>query len=458
MSAKPPSAPDVLADAEFIPLTVFPVLWRVGLNAAPFLLLLAWLVRCAPPGRAGIVILHLLAWLPACMLLAVFAVPALQLWWLALSDRRAGRERNVGRERDDLDYAGRMIGFLGYATLRHRPLLGSLLMVGWCVALLGAAQAIQRQSVQMLADTAAWGCPAGGELATTGPGRALLVVAILLLMLAIEWYYWKVLVRRFGQAVSVYGVARTVAGMRLMFRLRTRQPARDMRIHMPGLGTLWYMVAFAAALLFAGSTALVLAAALLCAVAALSSVLNALLPPTLLLLSVTDERQFLLMRFLARTMPGFAVTLIDQKHPTLRRVYHWHYSEMARHARAHGRGGARALLTVASFALNPTGPRLDNLRTRSGYWRRSVRDVARFVPWIVVDTRQGSANVDAEIAWLLTGEHVGKVLFVTGDDGEQQALDRVREQGIDPQAYGARVVTLTGMDEVIYALRDRHGG
>ncbi|MDM0050606.1 hypothetical protein [Variovorax sp. J22R115] len=128
---------------------------------------------------------------------------------------------------------------------------------------------------------------------------------------------------------------------------------------------------------------------------------------------------------------------------------------LAEDMREHAPGVSKAMSISGAVALQGA-PRDDSLRTRPGYWRRSVREVARFAAWIVVDTREGSPFVDAEIIWLMQGEYLRKVLFVIGDDGEQDALDNLRAAGIDPIARGARVVTLTAMDAEIFALRDAY--
>lgn len=432
-----------------MPLTAFPLVWRILLEMLPALLLIGVMTACAPTDSLHAAIILALGWVPVIALAALFGVGPLQLWWRALSERRTGRPRNVGHERDDLDYAGRMFGFLGYAMLQRSPLQASAVMVGYGALFAAALYGFAGWSVAWVSTAASTCVPP--------PAQGFWVGAMLLVVAAFEGLFWPALVRRLGHARRIYGLRQALRGMWLMLKLRTRQPARDLRINLPGANAFWYGLVFSVVLLYGGSMKLVLAAGLICTVGALSSALKAVLPPTLLLLSVTGERQFLLMRFLARVTPGFAVTLIDQRSPTLHKVYFWYYGELRRHMRKHARGVAKLLPSASGLALNPSGPRTDNLRTRPGYWRKSVRDVVAFVPWVIVDTREGSPHVDAEMVWILQGEHVGKALFVTGDDGEQQALKSIRDMGIDPLAQGARVVTLTAMDTEIFAVRDKYG-
>lgn len=422
------------------PLTSYALLWRLAcvstLWVAAVSLLPLSLCRLTPALRDAVA-----AW-PAIALVLALGVAPLQLAWRAAADARAARVRELVLERHDAEYFLRSIGFVAHRLLRRHPAAGGLLLTAWTAALVTAAALLAARVPPALAGVASQCRPVAAAPAWVVWAGMLAVLLLCLRVLRDD-------ARRLGAARRLLGTRGLARGIGLMCRLRSRQPARDLLRYMPlfNSGTLLGVLLALLAWPSAGSPVLQAALAATLAVVLFTATLWPLVPPTALLLGVTGDEPFGLMRTLAHGLPGLTVTLIDQADPRAAAAYAGDRERFL--------SGLPAPARVAAGAVpaNPSGPRRDNIRTREAAWRDSVADAAGFVRWIVVDARAASEHVDAEIDWLLVQGLLGKTVFVVGDDGAQPALERLRARAGGHAQGLAQLVRADALDGWLASLR-----
>jgi hypothetical protein len=170
------------------------------------------------------------------------------------------------------------------------------------------------------------------------------------------------------------------------------------------------------------------ALAVLCGLTAVFHPLLGLVPPVVLFLGSSDYAGFLTMKRLQQLGAFQVLSLIDQASPDVSRQYVAHY------------GG---------LGPDPTAPRFDSLRTRTKWWKPTVRELMETTPILVLDTRTATPAVVGELGWALTPSLYDKTLFLVGDNGAAPAFDAALPPWTDRRILQKQIVTEQTMSERI---------
>jgi hypothetical protein len=224
-----------------------------------------------------------------------------------------------------------------------------------------------------------------------------------------------------------------------MTRIRHRQSFRAMRIYAPGFTSLPLLLLSGRLLLsWPGSRdASLLYAGALGATLAIAWFLNVAAPPTVLFLGASQYEEFRIMKRLHAAARCYVISLMDQASPSVLRQYHDHYKRI----RSQMPPLARMVYGAVAPFMDPTGPRLESVRTRRGLWRRTALDLIDQIPVVVLDARNGGRQVQQEAIWMLAPERRDRALFVVDDDGGSPLFDELHRLGVALDAERLRVVT-----------------
>ena len=241
--------------------------------------------------------------------------------------------------------------------------------------------------------------------------------------------------RLYGECMRKLGVRHVLRGVAMMSFFRLRQPRRDFFKMAPVIADLFPLTICVMVYVFLppGVLSAVLVWILVAAVVVMS--LSRIRPPTWLFLATSDYEAFWVFSDLRHNWGLTAVCLLDRGTPQGYQFY-----EAEREMWSRERGMPRGLF------YDPGQPRIWNIRTRPELWEHTVLLLIDYVPTVVVDLRQPSDYVLAEVQWLMKPSRIGKALFLVD---EKEGLLPEYAAAI-PESARDRVMT----GYALYALRD----
>jgi hypothetical protein len=264
---------------------------------------------------------------------------------------------------------------------------------------------------------------------TLPPSRSGWIAALVLAGVTV-WVAWRFVlpmvvgtVQNYATSIRGLGIGRFLRGIPRLILLRICQPGRDFLLLTPGIAEMWL---FALSACFAAAIPIpFVAIALSSTVAtfATMSMLDKLRPPTLLFLGASEDDSFRAFVLLKDIWGPVAVTFLNRENDAGRRLYDIQRAVWERQGRI-----------PRGVFYDPTIPRVWSLRTRPSLWAHSVRLLINYVPVIVIDVRQPSDYVRAEVEWLADPTKVAKTWFLVAGNTPDPMFS-----GLIPP--GARLIT-----------------
>ena len=252
----------------------------------------------------------------------------------------------------------------------------------------------------------------------------------------------------FGMAdvLDAWRQARTMAGWRrtlrlgwLMTRVRHRAPFRALKIYAPAITSalpLLLGVSVIAASWTAPASARDMSIGAVSVLLGVVSFFVLAAPPAVLFLGASQYGGFSLMKRVHVEARCYVMSLVNQASESVLHQYHSHYAGV----RANMPAAARAVSSAVAPMVDPTAPRFESIRTRTGLWQRTVLDMIDGVPIVLIDARGTGRQVQQEALWMLDPDRCDRALFVCEDDGRAPLFECLHDLGVVAAPGTARIL------------------
>ncbi|MGH3694010.1 MAG: hypothetical protein ACRDRX_08500 [Pseudonocardiaceae bacterium] len=229
----------------------------------------------------------------------------------------------------------------------------------------------------------------------------------------------SITVKLWIRSVRLLGLQRTMQLAWRMTRMRHRQSLRAMKLapEVPllfAMGYLWKTRSNSLANGLRSWTRIVVA------LIGVEIALESMTPPIVLFLGSSEYDGFATMKRIRVEAACHVISLVDQASASILKHYREHYRGVMNGVRRSSRFNGVRLLQFYAPLADPTAPRADCIRTRTGHWRHTVLELMDCVPIVVLDARDAGRQIQQEALWMLAPGRSHKLVLIT-DDGEQVA-------------------------------------
>lgn len=287
------------------------------------------------------------------------------------------------------------------------------------------------------------------------------MTALRILIAFIAGYAFVRASARWRATVGILGLRKAMAGLGLMWRLRTARPFAitehgqyrwPIPPTVPILFELQVFICVVLVVFVAGGyrvaalAALVDVAMIPAAVWAIVHALESVMPPCLLYLGVSEPGQYKDFRYLASSRAWLAVSALDQGNPDVR-------------------GGDEVVERIALSLFLPDRikgvplgvvvqrRRLESVRTSDDLWEGAIRHLIAYVPLIVADLRSHSTIISNEFCWALRAGASDRLLALTRDDGSTILTPLLKASGLAVSDV-AEAATSESLNHAVFARLD----